>query len=91
MARQRGAAGAGQQAEAVAQPLENLLHGQDPRPDRGQLDRQRQAIEPAAQVGDSPPVGLGQLEGAGRRPGAFDEERHSLVLAQPVQRLGGVR
>ena len=81
MARQRGAAPAGQQAEPVGQPVEDLLHGEDPGPDRGQLDRQRQAVEPAAQVDDRRLVGGGQLERARGRRRPLGEQHDRLVPA----------
>ena len=49
-------------AEPVGQAIEDLLRREDPRPDRRELDRERQAVEPAAQVHDRRPVGGGQLE-----------------------------
>ena len=51
VARQGGAAPAGEQAEPVGQAIEDLLGGQYSRPDRGELDRQRQAVEATAQAG----------------------------------------
>ena len=48
MARQGGAAAAGQQMEAVIQAGGDLLHREQPDPRRSQLDRQRDAIQPAA-------------------------------------------
>ena len=64
MPRQGSAASAGKQAEPVGQAIKDLLGGQDTRPDRGELDRQRQAVEPAAQIYDRRLVGDGQLERA---------------------------
>ena len=50
MARQGRAAPSRQQAEPVGQAIEDLLHGEDARPDRGELDRQRQPVVPLAHV-----------------------------------------
>jgi hypothetical protein len=48
LARQRGAATAAEQAEAIGQPLDDLLDREHASPDRRQLDRQREAVQPAA-------------------------------------------
>jgi len=37
-----------EQPEPIGQALEDLLHGKDSGSDRGELDRQRQTVEPAA-------------------------------------------
>ena len=52
---ERGAASSGEQREPVAQAVEDLLDAQDARPDRGKLDRQRQAVEPPAHARRRPP------------------------------------
>jgi hypothetical protein len=88
--RQGGAASSRQQTEPVGEAIEDLLHGEDARPDRRELDRQREPIEPPAQVDDRRLVGGGQLERARRRR-PFREERDRLVLPQPGERLGRPR
>ena len=65
MARGRGARAADQEGEDVVQPLGQLGRGQDPHPRRGQLDGQRQAVEPLADGGHLSGVLVGDLE---RRP-----------------------
>ena len=52
VARQRGAAAAGEQPEAVVEPPGELLERQRAQPRGGQLDGQRQAVEPAADLDD---------------------------------------
>ena len=91
MTRQGRAASSREQAEPVGQAIEDLLHGQDPGPDRRELDRERQAVEPAAQVHDRRPVGGGQLEPARCRRRPLGEQLDRLVLAQLVERLVGLR
>ena len=57
-----GAAAPGQQAQPVAQPLIDLLRGQHRQPRRGQLDGQRQPLQPAADPGHRRHVRLGHRE-----------------------------
>ena len=52
LARQGRPASPGEQGEPVGQPIEDLLSGEDAGPNGGELDRQRQPVEPAAQLGD---------------------------------------
>ncbi|GAA1688101.1 hypothetical protein GCM10009733_100900 [Nonomuraea maheshkhaliensis] len=91
MAGQRGAAAPGEQPEPVVEAFEDLLGGQHPRPDRGQLDRQRQAVEAAAQVGHGGLVGRGQLERAGACRGPLGEQADRLVPPQLRERRAGGR
>ena len=74
MARQGGAAAASEQGEPVGQAVEDLLRREDPGPDRGELDGQRQAVEPADQVGHCRLVGGGQLERARGRGRPLGEQ-----------------
>ena len=76
-----------EQAEPVRQAIVDLLHGQDPRPDRRELDRERQTVEPPADVHDRHPVGVGQLEPARRCRRPLGEELDRLVEAKLVERL----
>ena len=89
MARQRGAAAAGEQGEPIGQAVEDLLRREDTGPDRGELDGQRQAVEPADQVGHCRLVGGGQLERARGRGRPLGEQRDRLVLAELGQGFGG--
>ena len=50
LARQRGAVAAGQQPEAIVQALGDLLDRQRAHARRGELDRERNAVEPPADV-----------------------------------------
>src|SRR5207247_11200587 len=90
VARQRRATSAGEQGEAVAQPLEDLLHAEDSCSHSRQLDGEGQAVEAAAEIDDRGLVGGRKLERARRGLGALEEEGHGLVLAQLPQRLRGV-
>jgi hypothetical protein len=59
--RLRGAVAAGQQPEAVVQPVGDLGERQGAQPRRGQFDRQRQTVERAADPQDG--VGVGGVDG----------------------------
>ena len=61
MTRLDRAASAREQAKPVGQAIEDLFRREDSRPDRGKLDRQRQAVEPTAQAGNRSLVDGGQL------------------------------
>ena len=89
VARQGGAAAAGEQAEPVVQAVEDLFRREDPGPDRGELDGQRQAVEPADQAGHCRLVSGGQLERARGRGRPLGEQRDRLVLAELGQGFGG--
>ena len=52
LARQGGAAAAGQQAKGIVQPRGDLLDAEHLHAAGGQLDRERNAVEPAADLGD---------------------------------------
>ncbi len=91
MARQGRATAPREQAEPVRQAIVDLLHGQDPRPDRRELDRERQAVEPPADVHDRHPVGGGELEPAGGRRRPLGEELDRLVEAELVEGLVALR
>ena len=54
LARQRAARAAGQQAEALVQPGANASHGESAHARRGQLERQRDAVEPPADLVAAP-------------------------------------
>jgi hypothetical protein len=85
MTREGGAAPSRQQTEPVGQAVEELLRGQDPRSDRRKLDRQRQTVEPAAEIHDGRLVRGGQLEAARCRQRPLREQQDRLVLSQPGQ------
>ena len=62
MTRQRRTPSTREECEAVDQAVEDLLHRQDAGPNRRELDRERQAIQPPADIHDRALVCLGQLE-----------------------------
>ena len=76
-----------EQLEAVGQALEDLRRAEHPRAHCGQLDGERQPVEPATDLDHGLAVGLGQLERAGCCCGPFDEQADGLVSAQPCHRL----
>lgn len=79
MAWQCGADAAGEQGEPIGHAVEDLLRHEDTGPDRGELDGQRQAVEPADQVGHS------RLVAITRRPGAALIRSATSRLAGPVR------
>ena len=78
LARQRGPAAAGEQAEAVVELGQDLLDPQHAGARRRQLERQRDAVEPPADLGDGRRVGVGERELGRDLAGALDEEPHRL-------------
>ena len=70
----------------IVEPGEHRLRGQDPRPRRRELDRQRQPVEAHADLGHGRRVLVGHLERRVDRPGALDEQRHRLELRELRQR-----
>jgi hypothetical protein len=58
----------------VIEPLEQRLRGQDPQPRRGELDRERKAVEPPADRFDRVCVLRRQLEGAPGSSRALDKQ-----------------
>jgi hypothetical protein len=83
-------AAAGQEAEAVGQPLEDLVCAQDAGAHRSQLDSQRQAVQAPAHVDDGHAVAVAELELTRRGGRPLHEERHRLVLRERRQRLSAV-
>jgi hypothetical protein len=75
------------------QPCQHGLRRQQLDPRRRQLDRQRQPVQPRAQLGHRRRAGVGDREVRAGRPGALDEQRHRLVLRQrlEVRQALGVR
>ena len=76
----------GQQAEAVLEPGEQLVGGQRPDAGGGQLDGQRDAVQPAADLGDRRGVPVGDGEAGRRPPGPVDEQPHRRVAGQARRR-----
>ncbi len=77
--------GRGQQRKRPFEPLRDAGSRQHPHLRGGQLDRQRQALQPAADVGDIGGVVLGEREVGLDRPGAVDEQRDGGRLPCAIQ------
>ena len=73
---------AGQELEPVAEPLEQRRRGQELRPRGRELDRERQPVEPPAQLGDGGRVLLAHDEVRVRGLGPFHEELRRLVVGE---------
>jgi hypothetical protein len=78
LAGQRGAAAPRQHPEPVLEAGEELLHRQHPDAGRGQLEGQRDAVQPHAHLRDGGGVPGGQAEPGERRPGPVGEQAHGL-------------
>ena len=74
MARHAAAPRAGQHGEPGLEPLGQLGQRQRPHPDRGKLDRERDAVEPSAEPDHGGPVRVGDGEPGQRRRGALGEQ-----------------
>jgi hypothetical protein len=85
--RKRRAPSSGQECEAVGQPVKDLLGAEDSGPHRGELDRERQAVETPAQLSDGRLIRTGQLERPRGRGGPLGEQQNGLVLAKLGERL----
>ena len=92
VARQRRAAPTGEHTEPVVEQTDELVQRQYPESGRRQLQRERQMIEPAAQLGDDRlRVGVDRERGAHRRA-AIGEQLDGGVDVEPTdreQRLAG--
>ena len=78
-----------EQAEAVVESVGDLLDAEHPDPRGGELDRQRDAVEPPADLGDGP---RGRRRHGERQTGgasALDEERSSRQRSPRASRLPG--
>ena len=78
-----GAAALRQQPEAIVQARGELVERQGRHPRRRQLDRQRDAIEPLADLGDRRGILCGQVETRQHRCGPIDEELDRRVVCHP--------
>ena len=87
----RRARPARQQPEAIREPLDELLDREHPQPRRGQLDRQRQPVQPHAERFDGRRVVVGQREARTRLARALDEQRHRVRPPSPGSDSGGTR
>ncbi len=75
-----------QEPQSVPESIPQDLRREDAQVRRGELDRQRQAVEPAADLGHDRGVVIGQLEIGADTARPIDEELHRLELADPVSR-----
>src|SRR5438477_12468496 len=90
MTRECRAASAGEQRQSVSQAIEDLLHAEDSGSDRRQLNRQRQAVEPAAQRDDRRLVRAVEFERARCRCRALTKQHDGFVLSQLSEWLRSV-
>ena len=93
LARQGGAATAGQETEALIKAASELIDGQHFEPRHRQLDRQGDAIEPAADRRDGSGIGIGESEPAAERVRPLHEQTHGGVVARALRggRFAGLR
>ena len=80
MTRRHVARPAREQVEALLEPREQRLRREQLRARSRELDRERQAVEPDANLGDRRRIGVGHGEVRFHRTRAVDEERDRLVL-----------
>ena len=76
---------AGEQPEAIIEPRGNLLHRQGADPCSGELDRERDAVEPPADLGDRGGISFGDPEFRDGGDRALHEEANGLVLRELVR------
>ena len=86
VARHRGAAPAGEHPEPLVEPLEDLGRRDGPGPGRGQLDGERDAVEPAAQLDHGRRRRRVERELGPRRPRPGDEELDRVAVGIGRQR-----
>ena len=86
-----GAAAGGEKVKAVVEPLDDLLEGEDADAGGGELDGERDAVEPPADLRDEVDVVVGERKGGACDGGAFDEEAHGFKLGEALEgvRAGG--
>ena len=85
LARMRGAAAAGEQAEAIVEPVGDLAHAQRTDAGGGQLDGEGQSVEAATDLGDGWADLGGELKVGRHRRGAVDEKAPGFGVSQTVQ------
>ena len=85
VARQRRAPAARQQPEAIVQERRQPAHAEGVDAGSRELDRERDAVQPAADLGDERRIGIAQLEAVEDRRRALDEQLHR----REAERLGG--
>ena len=84
LVRQRHAAAAGEQAEAMLQAAAQLLQRQRAQLHGGQLDRQRDAVQAPAQPDHVAAVGGGDGEAGRDRRGPLGEQLHRVAATPPA-------
>ncbi|AQA25610.1 kinase/ LuxR family transcriptional regulator domain protein [Rhodococcus sp. MTM3W5.2] len=89
--RRRAATTPGQQAVAIVQPVQDLFRRHRPQAPRGQLDGQRQPVQPLADPGHRDLVVLGEPELRDRGGRPFGEERHGVAPSQPAPGRAPIR
>ena len=75
MARQRAAIAAGEHTKPLVDPFAQLFWTEHLHPRSGQLDRQRNAVQPPADVGDNRRVLVGQCKSVNDAARTLDEQR----------------
>ena len=76
---------AGQELERLLEPPRHRVGRQQAAPGRGELDRQRQAVQPAADLGHVARTLVRELEGGIDCPCPRDEEPHGVVRRQLLE------
>ena len=85
VARQSRAPAPGQQLKPVVEMCRNPAHPESVYARGRQLDRQRNSIQPAADIGDDRSIGVGQLEFIKGRRGTLDKQ----LNGRKAERFGG--
>ena len=91
LARGQVARAAGEEVEALLEPGEQRLRGEQLGARGGELDREREAVEADADLGDRGRVRVRHGEVGLDGAGALDEERDRLVLRERRDRRAGAR
>ena len=86
--RQRTARAAGEQVEAVGEPGGDVLDRQDPHARGRELDRERDAVEVLADLGDVRRVLVGDREVRPDLRGALDEQAHGVGVPSDCASAG---
>ena len=89
MANGQVAVSCGQELERTGDPRQDLRRREEVAPGRRELDRERDSVEQAADLGDGRRVRFGQLESRVDRSGTGHEHRHGVVLLELVEPEAG--
>jgi hypothetical protein len=82
MAGHHRTAAPGQQAESIVEPRRDLLDREHLHPARRELDRERDPVQPVADLGHPRRVLVRHREARLDHAGPIDEEAHGLVLPE---------